>query len=510
MSGGGRQQQRRGQRATCGDRPRSGPLSCRPDQSRTHRAPLERFRQRMAAAAQARGQTSLERAPCHVAVCKAASVRLDGINAGVSRAVPVVRKTRTGSRRALLLATGAGFAGALLAAACWQMDVGRSLRIALTSRDQLAVSTASAPLLLEPPRSGPPLKADPALPATVIARDVDVAARAAYGVADGVQGGEDRVADEIADKGDGVEAPLLVNPWNEQVAARSDIADAPTLPSPSDAAKPIEPVQLAALNPGAALSLPPPAVEAGPRQCSVEDQLDVQPLSHPTPPSSDFGRALAAAALRQTTEFVVYTDAYRKLAYPMGDVPALFGVCTDVVIRAYRALGIDLQALVHAARIGSADTSIAHRRTFTLRRYFASRGASVPITDFAEDYLAGDIVTYDRPQNSGSRDHIAIVTDILAPSGRPMIVHNRSWGPQLEDALFVDRITGHYRYRGRIEPIFPLRAFRTTRIAALKAVADTQNAADDPATAPRRAARIKSMIKRAHLARAKTAKSLKK
>ncbi len=385
------------------------------------------------------------------------------------------------------------------------MDVGRSLRIALTSRDQLAVGTASAPLLLEPPRPDWPLKTDPAPPATVIAREVDEAVRAT----DGAQRRVDRLGEEIADKGDGVEVPLLAGPWNEQAAARTDIADAPTPASPSDAAKPIGPVQLAAVGPGAALSLPPPAVEADPGRCSVEDHAAVQPSFHPTPSSGDFGRALAAAALRQTTEFVVYTDTYRKLAYPMGDVPALFGVCTDVVIRAYRTLGIDLQALVHAARIGSADTSIAHRRTFTLRRYFASRGASVPITDFAEDYLPGDIVTYDRPQNSGSRDHIAIVTDILAPSGRPMIVHNRGWGPQLEDALFVDRITGHYRYRGRIEPILPLRAFRTARVAALRAAAETQSAADD-LTTPRRAERIKSMIKRAHVVRSKTAKSLKK
>ncbi len=161
-----------------------------------------------------------------------------------------------------------------------------------------------------------------------------------------------------------------------------------------------------------------------------------------------FGAALAAAAQRQTSEFTVYTDKYRRMSYPMGDVPALFGVCTDVVIRAYRALGIDLQALIHTARIGPADTSIAHRRTFTLRRYFASRGASIPISEFAEDYSPGDIVTYHRPQNRGSRDHIAIVSNLIAPSGRPMIVHTRGWGPQIEDALFVDKITGHYRYRG--------------------------------------------------------------
>lgn len=177
----------------------------------------------------------------------------------------------------------------------------------------------------------------------------------------------------------------------------------------------------------------------------VEAGLSEPPTANRGP---EFGRALAAAALKQTTDFVVYTDKYRRLSFPMGDVPSLFGVCTDVVIRAYRAVGIDLQADIHTAHIGSADTSIAHRRTFTLRRYFASRGASLAITDYPEDFLPGDVVTYDRPQNRGSRDHIAIVADVTAPSGRPMIVHNRGWGPQLEDALFVDRITGHYRFRG--------------------------------------------------------------
>lgn len=170
----------------------------------------------------------------------------------------------------------------------------------------------------------------------------------------------------------------------------------------------------------------------------------VAPVAGETPEA--FGKALAAAAVRQTHDFGVYTDKYRTLAFPMGDVPKLYGVCTDVIIRAYRVLGVDLQARVHAAQLGSGDASIAHRRTFTLRRYFASRGASLPISAFAEDYLPGDVVTYYRPQNSGSRDHIAIVADAIGPSGHPMIVHNRGWGPQMEDALFVDKITGHYRY----------------------------------------------------------------
>jgi len=165
---------------------------------------------------------------------------------------------------------------------------------------------------------------------------------------------------------------------------------------------------------------------------------------------SSFGQRLAAASRRQLGEFIIYNDAYRRISYPRGDVPKLYGVCTDVVIRAYRDLGIDLQVAVHNAHVGSGDRSIDHRRTETLRRFFQRAGESLPITSFPEDYLPGDIVTYARPQNTGtaSRSHIAMVADMVAPSGRPMIVHNRGWGPQLEDALFVDRITGHYRYSG--------------------------------------------------------------
>lgn len=165
---------------------------------------------------------------------------------------------------------------------------------------------------------------------------------------------------------------------------------------------------------------------------------------------AEFGLRLAAAAERQTEQFTFYDDAYRRIAYPMGDVPTLYGVCTDVVIRAYRALGIDLQVAVQKSGVGSGDTNIDHRRTETLRRFFARSGASLPVTSYGEDYAPGDIVTYDRPQNSGSRSHIAIVADRIGPSGAPMIVHNRGWGVQIEDGLFVDRITGHYRYDGRV------------------------------------------------------------
>ena len=88
------------------------------------------------------------------------------------------------------------------------------------------------------------------------------------------------------------------------------------------------------------------------------------------PPPAEFGLRLAEAAQAQVGGFVIYNDKYRSISYPMGDVPPLFGVCTDVVVRAYRALGLDLQELVHEAKSGSGDKNIDHRRTEVLRRFF--------------------------------------------------------------------------------------------------------------------------------------------
>lgn len=188
--------------------------------------------------------------------------------------------------------------------------------------------------------------------------------------------------------------------------------------------------------------------------CAIDQAPRIKPVSQNVGGNSAslsneaFGLRLAQAAETQVGAFVIYNDAYQNISFPMGDVHYLFGVCTDVVVRAYRALGLDLQVLVHQARSGTGDRSIDHRRTEVLRRFFATRGESLPTTTFPEDYRPGDIVTYHRPQNHGARAHIALVSSVIAPSGRPMIVHNRGWGPQLEDALFVDQMTGHYRYRG--------------------------------------------------------------
>lgn len=265
------------------------------------------------------------------------------------------------------------------------------------------------------------------------------------------------------------EAPLALVPRPEAVLApRTGIAElAPLAPAPA----PSRDTKLALLSPALAprddLPAVPPAVidtydadEHGNPVlagiCSIEQGTARQSASSPAYASAggqtltgdDFGLHLAQAAEAQAGGFVIYNDAYRRISFPMGDVPSLFGVCTDVIVRAYRALGFDLQALVHQARSGSGDTNIDHRRTEVLRRFFAAQGESLPITSFAEDYRPGDIVTYYRPQNQRSRSHIAMVSSVIAPSGRPMIIHNRGWGPQLEDALFVDQITGHYRYRG--------------------------------------------------------------
>ena len=168
----------------------------------------------------------------------------------------------------------------------------------------------------------------------------------------------------------------------------------------------------------------------------------------PAPAPSVFGARLAAVARRQTSHLVFYNPAYQQIAYPMGDVPRYFGVCTDVVVRAYRALGIDLQVLVHKSGAGSGDANIDHRRVEVLRRFFARAGTSLPITKNPDDYKVGDIVTYYMPNGWLSKTHIAIVAADKSHAGVPLVIHNRGWGVQAEDWLFAEKITGHFRYGG--------------------------------------------------------------
>jgi uncharacterized protein YijF (DUF1287 family) len=164
---------------------------------------------------------------------------------------------------------------------------------------------------------------------------------------------------------------------------------------------------------------------------------------------------LVVAAREQTRSPVQYDGSYARIAYPMGDVPADRGVCTDVLIRAYRAIGIDLQVLVHVDMkanfsaypqlwgLSKPDTNIDHRRVPNLQRFLERAGAKLTGRT-AESYLAGDIVTWMLP---GNLPHIGIVSDRKAAgSDRPLVIHNIGAGPKEEDMLRAYPITGHYRY----------------------------------------------------------------
>jgi uncharacterized protein YijF (DUF1287 family) len=182
--------------------------------------------------------------------------------------------------------------------------------------------------------------------------------------------------------------------------------------------------------------------------------------THSLAGQEDFPANLAAAAIERTTHRVRYVPAYVKIPYPGGDVPADTGVCTDEIIRAYRAVGVDLQKEVHEDMLrnfaiyanrrtwllSQPDPNIDHRRVPNLMVFFARKGRSLPITRFPDDYAAGDLVTWDL---GGNVPHIGIVVDRKSPhAGRRLVVHNIGAGPQMEDVLFDWKITGHYRYFG--------------------------------------------------------------
>lgn len=173
------------------------------------------------------------------------------------------------------------------------------------------------------------------------------------------------------------------------------------------------------------------------------------------PVGADATVDLALAAEARATHQVAYDPSYRKIAYPMGDVPADTGVCTDVVIRAYRVLGIDLQVLVHEDMRGafsrypktwglkSTDRNIDHRRVPNLEVFFTRNGQSLPVSYDPKDYLPGDIVSWRLPNGA---PHIGIVTTQADTDGTPLIAHNIGWGPKVENMLFSFRIEGHFRF----------------------------------------------------------------
>ena len=168
--------------------------------------------------------------------------------------------------------------------------------------------------------------------------------------------------------------------------------------------------------------------------------------------------ALVNAARSQVGVTLSYDPAYQRLAYPNGDVPIERGVCTDVVVRAYRQLGADLQVLVHQDlkkawgayphqsrwQLKAPDRNIDHRRVPNLATYFARHGTAVPPSKEKKNYRPGDVVTWDL---SRGLTHIGIVSDKQSRDGVPLVIHNIGSGALEEDILFAYPITGHYRWQ---------------------------------------------------------------
>ena len=178
-------------------------------------------------------------------------------------------------------------------------------------------------------------------------------------------------------------------------------------------------------------------------------------------PVIDAGR-LSNAAVSRTRTNVMYDGRYIPIRYPNGDVPSNIGVCSDVVIRAYRQLGVDLQRLLHEDMtynfnaypnlskwgLNAPDPNIDHRRVHNLKAFFARYGQRLPITNNPSDYQPGDVVSWSL---GGDQEHIGVVVDRYseADPGRPLIVHHiDARGVKMEDMLFTLPITGHYRYLG--------------------------------------------------------------
>ncbi|WP_373886582.1 DUF1287 domain-containing protein [Acinetobacter sp. YH12128] len=158
-------------------------------------------------------------------------------------------------------------------------------------------------------------------------------------------------------------------------------------------------------------------------------------------------------ARSQIGKTLYYDPAYTALRYPMGDVPLIKGVCTDVIIRALRQQGIDLQQAIHEDMkanfkqypqkwgLKGTDKNIDHRRVPNIQTWMQRQGYVVK----DKQYLAGDIVTWDLGRGLV---HIGVVSDRkVKASDVPLIIHNIGEGTQEEDLLHAYQITGHYRVK---------------------------------------------------------------
>ena len=168
-------------------------------------------------------------------------------------------------------------------------------------------------------------------------------------------------------------------------------------------------------------------------------------------------KKISNAAISIIDSNIIYKGGYKQISYPNGDVDPSTGVCTDVVIRSLRKLGLDLQKEIYEDMsenfhlypknwgLTKPDKNIDHRRVYNQMKYFERKDMSIPITDSPEDYLSGDIVAYDL---GGGLTHIGIVIDRVSLDGkRNLIVHNIGGGQVAEDILFDYQIIGHYRFK---------------------------------------------------------------
>jgi uncharacterized protein YijF (DUF1287 family) len=186
----------------------------------------------------------------------------------------------------------------------------------------------------------------------------------------------------------------------------------------------------------------------------ISEKQEIYSIENP----NSFAEKLSNAAIQIIDKDVVYTPDYVKLKYPNGDVPAKTGVCTDVIIRAYRKLNIDLQKEVHEDmvsnftkypnlkkwRMKTTDKNIDHRRVLNLEVFFGRKGKTLSITQNANDYKTGEIVTW---MINDKLPHIGIITHLKSKDGkRNLIVHNVGSGQVLEDCLFKYTIVGHFSY----------------------------------------------------------------
>ena len=174
----------------------------------------------------------------------------------------------------------------------------------------------------------------------------------------------------------------------------------------------------------------------------------------------DFFSKLSDAAVQLTYNRVKYDPSYFVIAYPNGDVPGDKGVCTDVIIRAYRKMGIDLQKNVHEDMVENfsvypkdwgltkPDKNIDHRRVPNLRTFFTRHGTSLIPTSNPAEYKPGDIVTWDL---GNGISHVGIVIKKKSDDNkRNLIVHNIGNGQEISDCLLTYRITGHYQYNPKL------------------------------------------------------------